>query len=92
MTMRSLSSSSSSTNASVPSRSTTTYVFVRKETREMLADNFIGLIAEQPLRTWIPTYDDSIGRNHKNGILPNVGNQQIESLIDFLARQCAIIR
>ena len=51
-----------------------TYIFLRKKPGKMLADDFIGLVAEQPFCAGIPGKDDSFWRNDENGVLTNVGN------------------
>jgi hypothetical protein len=67
-------------------RLTTAYVFFGEKTREMLADDFIGLVAQQPFRAGIPIDDSSFRRHNKNGILADIGHQKIETLVGFLAR------
>jgi hypothetical protein len=52
---------------------------IRQEAREMRADDFIGLIAEDVLRAGIPGRDVAIDIEHEDGVIAHVFDQRAKA-------------
>ena len=59
-------------------------IFRRVEAGEMLADDLVGGIALEPLRTRIPADHHAVGIQHVDGIVGNALNQQFEAVARFM--------
>jgi hypothetical protein len=68
-------------------RATRQYVFGREESREVLADDFVGLVAEDAFRAGIPAQNLPPRADQEDGVFLRVRGQRVESLFHLSRRE-----